>query len=361
MNSDFLEALKAISKEKGIDIDTLIESVEASVVVAYKRDHSAMNEAYVNIDRETGDMRVFIKKEVVENVEDESLQISLNDAQAIDKRYVIGDFAEIDITPKDFGRIATKAAKDNLTQKIREAERTVIYDEFIDKLDEVVTAVVRRVDKRNAYVELGRVEGYLPAGEQLPTDNFAPGDRIKVYISEVKQTTKGAQVIVSRTHTGLLKRLFELEVPEIHSGVVEIRSIAREPGSRTKMAVYTADPAVDPLGACVGPGGTRVDHIVKELNGEKIDIVRWSTDPAEYIAYALSPARVLMVQTNEEEHIARVVVADSQLSLAIGKEGQNARLAARLTGWKIDIKSQSKAGELMEDNNEEEHTEALDE
>ena len=349
MNSEFLEALKAISKEKGIDIDTLLESVESSVAIAYKRDNPELEEAYVNIDRENGKMCVLIKKEVVEDVEDANAQISLGEAQAIDKRYAVGDVVELDITPKDFGRIAAKAARDNLTQKIREAERNVIYDEFIDKLDEVVTAVVRRVDKRNAYVELGRVEGYLPASEQLPTDNFEAGDRIKVYISEVKQTTKGAQVIVSRTHTGLVKRLFELEVPEIHSGVVEIRSMSREPGSRTKMAVYTADPAVDPLGACVGPGGTRVDHIVKELNGEKIDIVRWSTDPAEYIAYALSPAKVLMVQTNEDEHIARVVVADSQLSLAIGKEGQNARLAARLTGWKIDIKSQSKAGELLEE------------
>ncbi|MBS7263157.1 MAG: transcription termination/antitermination protein NusA [Eubacteriales bacterium] len=353
MNAEFIEAINAISKEKGIDTETVFQAVETAIAVAYKKNYPSGAESYVTIDRQNGRLQVFDRKQVVEEVEDELSQISLEDARRIRDDYAVGDYVDRDVTPTDFGRIAAKAAKDNITQKIREAERNVIYNEYVDKLNEITTAVVRRVEKKNVYVELGRTEGYLSANEQLSTDDFKVGDRIKVYISDVKQTGKGAQIIVSRTHTGLVKRLFELEVPEIANGTVIIKSISREAGSRTKIAVYTNDPAVDPLGACVGPGGTRVDRIVKELNGEKIDIIRWSEDPAEYIAYALSPARVMLVQTNADEHIARVVVADNQLSLAIGKEGQNARLAARLTGWKIDIKSQSKAADLLESLSEE--------
>jgi len=347
MNGEFIEALNEIEKERGIEKEILLEAIEAALISAYKRNFGTSQNVRVNIDRITGDVRVFALKTVVENVEDDFLEISLDDARSINRKYNVGDVIEVEVTPRKFGRIAAQTAKQVVVQRIREAERGVIFEEFIEKENEVLTATVQRIEKRNVFVELGRTEGILMASEHIPGEEYHVNDRIKVYVVEVKKTTKGPQIVVSRTHPGLVKRLFELEVPEIQNGVVQIKSIAREAGYRTKMAVYSSDPSVDPVGACVGQKGIRVEKIVGELKGEKIDIIKWSQDPVEYIANALSPAKVIMVQVNEKEKAAKVVVPDNQLSLAIGKEGQNARLAAKLTGWKIDIKSQSQSQDAL--------------
>ena len=281
---------------------------------------------------------------MVENVEDELLEISLEDAKSIDDKYQIGDIVNIEITPKNFGRIAAQTAKQVIIQRIKDAERDVIYEEFADRENEIITGTVQRVSRNNVYnvyIDLGKTEGILPPSEQIDGEVYEQGDRLKLYILEVKKTTKGPQIILSRSHPGLIKRLFELEVPEIHEGIVEIYAISREAGSRTKIAVFSRDPNVDPVGACVGFKGSRVKAIVEELNGEKIDIIVWSKNIEEFIANSLSPSKVLKVEANEQEKSALVVVPDYQLSLAIGKEGQNARLAAKLTNWKIDIKSES--------------------
>lgn len=348
MNGEFIQALNEIEKERGINKDILLEAIEAALISAYKRNYGTSQNVKVNIDRMTGDVRVYALKTVAEDVEDDFLEISLEEAREINRSYDIGDFVETEVTPRSFGRIAAQTAKQVVVQRIREAERGVIYEEYIEKENEVLTAIVQRVEKKNVYVELGRTEGLLASSEQIPAEIYQVNDRIKVYILEVKKTTKGPQVLVSRTHPGLVKRLFELEVPEIHSGIVQIKSIAREAGFRTKMSVHSADQSVDPVGSCVGQRGIRVEKIVEELKGEKIDVIKWSQDPVEYIGNALSPAKVIMVQVNETEKAAKVIVPDNQLSLAIGKEGQNARLAAKLTGWKIDIKSQSQSQEVVE-------------
>ncbi|MGZ0049715.1 transcription termination factor NusA [Brevibacillus gelatini] len=343
MNGDFIEALEAIEREKGITKDVLIEAIEAALISGYKRNFNSAQNVRVDVNRHSGMVRVFARKNVVEEVLDPRLEISQEAAQEIDPNYRLDDIVEIEVTPRDFGRIAAQTAKQVVTQRIREAERGLIYSEFIEREDDIITGVVQRMDARNYYIDLGKAEAVMPITEKMPTEEFKSQDRVKAYIIKVEKTTKGPQIVVSRTHPGLLKRLFELEVPEIYDGVVEIKSVAREAGDRSKIAVHSINPDVDPVGACVGPKGMRVQTIVTELKGEKIDIVRWSEDPAEYVANALSPAKVLHVDVNLAEKVTRVIVPDYQLSLAIGKRGQNARLAAKLTGWKIDIKSESQA------------------
>jgi len=346
MNTQLLDALTTLVKEKGISQEVLIEAVEAAIVSAYKRNFNQAQNVRVDFNIETGTIRVFARKEVVDEVTDARLQISLYEAQRINPNYQTGDVVEIEVTPKDFGRIAAQTAKQVVTQRVREAERGVIYAEFIDREEDIMTGIVQRTDSKFIYVSLGKVEALLPVSEQMPNETYKPHDRIKVYITKVEKTTKGPQIFVSRTHPGLLKRLFEIEVPEIYDGTVEIKSVSREAGDRSKISVHSDNPEVDPVGACVGPKGQRVQAIVNELKGEKIDIVRWSADPVEFVANALSPAKVLRVIVDEEEKATTVVVPDYQLSLAIGKRGQNARLAAKLTNWKIDIKSQSEAEQL---------------
>lgn len=350
--SEMMDAIEALSKAKDISSDLIINAVEEGCKAAYRKyvKHNSPMNLSVVLSREN-DIQIFARKVVVEQVEDENQQISLEDARKLRPNYALGDIVELDVTPKDFGRVAVQTAKQVMMQKLREAERGKIYDEYIEKENEILTGIVERVDADNVYVELGRTEGVLNKSEFMPGEEYRPGDHIKVYVLQVYRSGKDAghapQVSVSRVHTGLVKRLFEMEVPEIATGVVQIKSIAREAGSRTKMAVASTDVLIDPVGACVGPRGSRVDKVVSELKNEKIDIIKWSQDPAEFVANALNPAHVVSVFVSDKEKICRVVVPDSQLSLAIGKEGQNARLAARLTGWKIDIKSETQVAELM--------------
>ncbi|ATA59579.1 transcription elongation factor NusA [Geobacillus stearothermophilus] len=346
MNTQLLEALADLMREKGISKEVIMEAIEAALVSAYKRNFGQAQNVRVDLNVETGTIRVLARKDVVEEVTDPRLEISLEEAQRINPNYQIGDVVELEVTPRDFGRIAAQTAKQVVTQRVREAERSIIYAEFVDREEDIMTGIVQRIDPRFVYVSLGKAEALLPANEQMPNETYKPHDRLKVYITKVEKTTKGPQIFVSRTHPGLLKRLFELEVPEIYDGTVEIKSIAREAGDRSKISVHSDNPEVDPVGACVGPKGQRVQAIVDELNGEKIDIVRWSADPVEFVANALSPAKVLRVIVNEEQRATTVIVPDYQLSLAIGKRGQNARLAAKLTGWKIDIKSESEARDM---------------
>lgn len=348
MKADFIQALEEIEKGKGVSKDILIDAIEAALISAYKRNFGSSQNVEVEIDEESGEVEVYAKKDVAEDVEDELLQISLEDARNIDEKYQIGDIVNIEITPKNFGRIAAQTAKQVVVQRIREAERDIIFQEFASRENEIVTGLVQRVNHKNVLVNLGKTEGILLPAEQIEGETYKQGDRIKTYVVEVKKTTKGPQILLSRSHPGLVKRLFELEVPEIQEGIVDIFSISREAGSRTKLAVYSNDENVDPVGACVGHKGSRVRSIVDELHGEKIDIVNWSSDPSEFISNSLSPSKVIKVEINEEENNALVVVPDYQLSLAIGKEGQNARLAAKLTGWKIDIKSESQISENEE-------------
>ncbi|BFH63825.1 MULTISPECIES: transcription termination factor NusA [Paenibacillus] len=343
MSMDFIEAMNELEREKGISKDILFEAIEAALISSYKRNFNTAQNVRVDMNRNSGVIKVYARKLVVEEVLDPRTEISLPAAREINPHFQIDDIAEIEVTPRDFGRIAAQTAKQVVTQRIREAERGLIYNAFIDKEEDIVTGTVQRQDLRNFYVDLGKIEAVLPLSELMPNEKFKHGDRIKAYITKVENTTKGPQILLSRTHPGLLKRLFELEVPEIFDGVVEIRSVAREAGFRSKIAVYSRNPEVDPVGSCVGPKGLRVQTIVNELRGEKIDIVRYSEQVEEYVANALSPSKVLEVIVFEEEKMARVIVPDYQLSLAIGIKGQNARLAAKLTGWKIDIKSESQA------------------
>ncbi|EGO63194.1 transcription termination factor NusA [Acetonema longum] len=347
MNAEFMQAFEQLGKEKGISTEVLFDAIEAALISAYKRNFASAQNVRVSLDRSTGDIHVFARKTVVEVVKDPRMEISLEEAKRTDVRYELDDVVELEVTPKNFGRIAAQTAKQVVVQRIREAERGIIFEEFSNRESDIVTGIVQRIEQKNVLIDLGKAEAILAPSEQMTGELYKPGDRIKTYITEVRKTTKGPQILVSRTHPGLLKRLFELEVPEIHDGVVEIKSVAREPGLRSKIAVYSRDENVDPVGACVGHKGMRVQTIVNELRGEKIDIVKWNSDPAKYIASALSPAKVVLVDVNETEKISKVVVPDYQLSLAIGKEGQNARLAAKLTGWKIDIKSESQAGSLV--------------
>ncbi len=344
MNADFISAIQELGKEKGIDSELLFQAVEEALVTAYKKKFGSAQNVRVDMNKETGEIHVLAQRSVVDNDSSVSAnEISLEEAKAIDSRYEVGDVVEVEATPKNFGRIATQNAKQVVVQRIREAERGMVYERFSSRENDIVTGVIQRMENKNVYIDLGKVEAILTPNEQINGEIYQYHDRMKTYIIEVKRTNKGPQIMVSRTHPGLLKRLFELEVPEIHDGIVEIKSVAREPGMRSKISVYTDNENIDPVGACVGHKGMRVQTIVNELRGEKIDIVKYSEDPAQYVANALSPAKVVSTDINNEEKICRVVVPDYQLSLAIGKEGQNARLAAKLTGWKIDIKSESQA------------------
>ena len=342
---EFLQTLKELAYEKGIDEELLFETIEAALISAYRRNFGAAQNVRISLSHETGAFHVFAIKTVVDEVESDVTEIGLAQARAINPDYVVGDVVEIEMTPANFGRIAAQTAKQVVMQRLREAERGIVYEEYMNRSSEIVTGIVQRVEGHNVFVDIGRAEAVLMATEQLPNETYNYGDTVRAYIIEVKRTSRGPQIMLSRTHPGLLKKLFELQVPEIQEGVVEIRSIAREAGSRSKVAVWSSEERVDPIGACVGPHYMRVQAVVDELAGEKIDIVKWSDDPATYIANSLNPAKVISVAVNEAEKISRVVVPDYQLSLAIGKEGQNARLAAKLTGWKIDIKSETQARE----------------
>ncbi len=351
MNTELLEALTILEKEKDISKETLLDAIENSLLNACKNHFGKADNVRVIMDRQTCDYRLYAEKEVVEDVEDPIEQISLEDARNMDGKYELGDIVQIPIESKSFGRIATQNAKNLILQKIREEERKVVYDQYFEKEKDIVTGIVQRYVGRNVSINLGKADAMLTENEQVKGEVFKPTERIKLYVVEVKNTTKGPKILVSRTHPELVKRLFESEVTEVRDGVVEIKSIAREAGSRTKIAVWSNDPDVDPVGACVGMNGARVNAIVSELRGEKIDIINWSDNPAILIENALSPAKVISVMADPDEKAASVIVPDYQLSLAIGKEGQNARLAARLTGYKIDIKSETQAiesGELPE-------------
>ena len=351
MNRELMEALDILEKEKNISKDTLLGAIEQSLIQACKNHFGKADNVHVTINPDTCDFSVYAERVVTEFVEDPALEISLTDAQKINTNAELGDTVKVEIQSKEFGRIATQNAKNVILQKIREEERKVLYDEYYGKEKEVVTGIVQRVMGRNVSINLGKADGILSENEQVKGEEFRPTERIKVYILEVKDTPKGPRILLSRTHPGLVKRLFESEVAEVKDGTVEIKSIAREAGSRTKIAVWSNDPDVDPVGACVGMNGARVNAIVSELRGEKIDIINWDENPAILIENALSPAKVIAVMADPDEKTALVVVPDYQLSLAIGKEGQNARLAARLTGFKIDIKSETQAresGELYE-------------
>ena len=368
MNTELLEALSILEKEKNISRDTILDAIEQSLIQACKNHFGKADNVTVTINRETGDFHVVAAKEVVEgNPEDPVMEISLAEAKMINPRYEVGDIVNVEIQSKSFGRIATQNAKNVILQKIREEERKVLYDEYFGKEREVVTGIVQRYIGKNVSVNLGKVDAMLNEKEMIPGEKFEPTERIKVYVLEVRDTPRGPRVLVSRTHPELVKRLFESEVTEVHDGIVEIRSIAREAGSRTKIAVYSNDPDVDAVGACVGMNGSRVNAIVEELGGEKIDIINWDENPALMIENALSPAKVITVLADPDEKDALVIVPDYQLSLAIGKEGQNARLAARLTGYKIDIKSETQARESgdfeyygLDDDEDEEEEESFD-
>ncbi len=340
MNAEFIMALEAIAKEKNIDKEILLEAVEAALVTAFKKDYGANQQVRAEINRETGAYRLLVSKEVVEEVVGPQTEISLEEARQYSEKYEIGDIAEYDATPSSYGRIAAQTAKQVVVQRIREAERDQVYSRFSHLEHELVSGVVRRTEKRNVIVEIDQFETVITPDEQVPGETYQSGERIKLYVAEVKKTTKGPRVVVSRSRAGLVKRLFEAEVPEVRDGIVEIKSISRDAGSRTKMAVWSSNDSVDPIGACVGNHGARVQAVMDELRGEKIDIIKYSDDPVEYIKESLNPAKVISVELNEEEKSCHVLVPEYQLSLAIGKKGQNACLAAKLTGWKIDIQSQ---------------------
>ena len=350
MNEEFVGALRELVKEKGICEDLIFTTIQDALVAAYKKNYANINtnaqNVKVNIDRETGEIKVYAQKVVVDEVYDDVTEISMEEAKAISPKYEVDDVVDLEVTPKNFGRVAAQLAKQVVTQRIKEAERNIIYDEYKEKEFDIITGTILRKDKGMVFVNLGKLEGVIGPNEQIPNEEYKFNEKLKLYIVEVKNGSKGPQIHVSRTHPGLVKRLFELEVPEIFDGIVEVKSISREAGSRSKIAVYSNDPEVDAMGACVGPKGIRVQNIVNELKNEKIDIIKWSKDPAEFIANSLSPAKVLSVEVDEANKSAKVVVDDNQLSLAIGKEGQNVRLAAKLTNWKIDIKSKSQKQKL---------------
>ena len=349
MNKELIEALNALEKEKEISKEKLLSAIETSLLTACKNHFGKADNFKVTINRETGDFKVIAEKEVVDDVTDDTTQISLADAKMINAKYDIGDMVNIEVKSKDFGRIAIQVAKNVILQTIREEERNVLFDQYSSKEKEVVTGVVQRYVVKNVIINLGKVDATLNESEMVRGETFKPNDRVKVYVLEVKNGNKGPKILVSRTHPELVKRLFEAEVAEVRDGTVEIMNVAREAGSRTKIAVWSSNPDVDPVGACVGINGARVNAVVEELGGEKIDIVAWNENAAYLIENALSPAKVVSVIADDEAKTARVVVPDYQLSLAIGKEGQNARLAAKLTGFKIDIKSESQMKELGED------------
>jgi len=341
VSNELMQALIDIEKERGIPKEALIDAIKSALNTAYKKNFGVGQNASVEFNDVTGEVRVFSQKQVVQVVEDPRLQISLEESLELYPESKTDDMVYVEATPADFGRIAAQTAKQVVIQKLREAERSLIYEEFLEREGEIVTGTIQRIENKTIFVSLGRIEAIMLPADQMNTEKYTVGQRIKAYIYEVKNTSKGPNIFVSRSHPLFLKRLFELEVPEIYDGMVEIKSIAREAGARSKISVYSQDEKIDPVGACVGPRGLRVQNIVTELGGEKIDIIKYDQEPDRYIANSLSPSKVIYVDIFEEERVARVVVPDYQLSLAIGKEGQNARLAAKLTGWKVDIKSES--------------------
>ncbi|MEA1960021.1 MAG: transcription termination factor NusA [Bacillota bacterium] len=348
MSSEFIQALNELEKERGIPKEALIEAIKLALNTAYKKNFGTSQNVSVEMEQTNGEVRVFAQKKVVGQVEDKCMEISLADAEEINPRCVLDQIINVEVTPSNFGRIAAQTAKQVVVQKLREAERSMIFEEFAEREGEVVTGTVQRIESRIVAVNLGRTEAIMLPSDQISSERYEVGQRLKGYIYEVKNSSKGPSVFISRAHPYFLRRLFELEVPEIYEGIVEIKSIAREAGARSKISVYSTDENIDSVGACVGPRGIRVQNIVSELVGEKIDIIKYNKDPEIFIANALSPSKVLKVFIYEEEKVARVVVPDYQLSLAIGKEGQNARLAAKLTGWKVDIKSESQYEEEQE-------------
>ncbi len=350
-STELIIAMNELEKEQGIKKDILLEAIETALVTAYKRNFDSAENVKITMDRETGEIHVYAEKDVVEKpeeVENDKIQICLDDARKINKKLEVGDKVEIEQVPKNFGRIAAQTAKQVIVQKIREESRNFIFDEFNERKGEIVSGIVQKADRGIVVMDLGRIEGIMPSKEQIPTEKYKVNDKIRGYVLDVERGAKGApQVIVSRAHVDFVRKLFELEIPEIYEGVIEIKSVSRDPGSRCKVAVYSPNENIDPVGSCVGQKGIRIQNIINELNGEKIDVIEWSNDPATYISAALLPAEVMAVDIKEEEKFAQVIVRDDQLSLAIGKAGQNARLAAKLTNWKIDIKSESQFREML--------------
>ena len=339
MSTELFTLLGEIEKEKGISRDIVLEALTSALLSAYKKNYGAAADASVKIDEKTGEIKVYATKQIVEEVTDRETEISLEDAKKVNSKYKLGGICEFEITPSSFGRIAAQTARQVVLQRIREAERELTFDKFSDRTNDIMTATVRKKE-RNVLLEIGDTESILMPNEQVRNDDYKAGEKYKVFVVDVANTAKGLNLVVSRSHPGLVRRLFELEVPEIKQGIIEIKGLTREPGSRSKIAVTTNDKNIDPVGTCIGPKGMRVQNVIDELRGEKIDIIRYSDDPAEFITNALSPAKVVSIEIDEEKKACSIKVPEDQLSLAIGKEGQNARLAARLTGWKIDLKAE---------------------
>lgn len=356
-NTELMMALDELEKEKGIKKEAILESIETALVTAYKRNFDSEENVKVTMDGQTGEIHIYAVKDVVEEVENPNTQILLSDAKNIDSKLLVGDKAEIELMPKNFGRIAAQTAKQIIVQKIREESRNLVFDEFNERKGEIVSGIVQKADGNIVVLDLGKLEAVMPAKEQVPTEHYHVNDKIRAYIMNVEKGLKGApQVTVSRACSDFVRKLFELEIPEIYEGVIEIKSVSRDPGSRSKVAVYSPNENIDPVGSCVGQKGIRIQNIINELNGEKIDVIEWNADPSIYISAALLPAQVLAVDIKDEERFAQVIVPDDQLSLAIGKSGQNVRLAAKLTNWKIDIKSESQFRKMIEEANNQEET-----
>ena len=358
-SKELIMAIEELEKERGINKDYLLESLETALVTAYKRNFDSAENVKITMDYKTGDIRVFSLKQVVEKVEDDMLEISLEEAKKEDKNAEIGCTVEIEIIPRDFGRIAAQTAKQVIVQKIREAERNMVYTEYNDRKGEIVSGIVQKSDGGTVVLDLGKLEGIMLVKDQIPTESYKVNDKIRAYVVSVEKGLKGVpQVLVSRSHPDFVRKLFEFEIPEIYEGLIEIKNVARDAGSRSKVAVYSTNENIDPVGSCVGQKGIRIQNIINELKGEKIDVIEWNEDPAVYISAALLPAQVMAVDIKEEEKFAQVIVPDDQLSLAIGKSGQNARLAAKLTNWKIDIKSETQFRNLLEQKNNTEEEES---
>ena len=352
-NKELILALEELEKEKGMNKDYILEAIETALVTAYKRNFDSLENVKVVMDRQTGATHVYSVKQVVEKVENPELEISVEDAQKINPDLNEGDTLDTEIVPRNFGRIAAQTAKQVIIQKLREAEREIVYNEFNDRKGEIVSGIIQKADKNIVVMDLGKLEGVMPTKEQIPTENYRVNDKIKGYVLDVEKGQKGApQVIVSRSHPDFVRKLLEFEIPEIYEGVIEIKSVSRDPGYRSKVAVYSPDPNIDPVGSCVGQKGVRIQNVINKLSGEKIDVIEWNEDPSIYIAASLLPAQVLAVDVKPEENFAQVIVPDNQLSLAIGKSGQNARLAAKLTNWKIDIKSETQFRNMLMENQE---------
>ena len=347
-NKELILALEELEKEKGIKKEYVLEAIETALVTAYKRNFDALENVKVDIDKQTGATHIYAIKDIMENANDDATEITLEEAQKINRDLQLGDTVAVEIVTKDFGRIAAQTAKQVIVQKLREAERDIVFTEYSDRKGEIVSGIIQKADKNIVVVDLGRLEGIMLAKEQMPTETYKVNQKIKAYVVDVERGAKGApQVLISRSHPDFVRKLLEFEIPEIYEGLIEIKSVSRDPGYRSKVAVYSPDENIDPVGSCVGNKGVRIQNVINELSGEKIDVIEWNADPSIYIASALLPAQILAVDIKEEEKFAQVIVPDDQLSLAIGKSGQNARLAAKLTNWKIDIKSESQFRQIL--------------